>query len=71
MNTLFVGLVAMLLLGCVLYFWYRATLLRVGLITIILGFIFFPVAFFVGLYWLIKDLWFWFAPSRGSKEDIH
>jgi hypothetical protein len=70
MNTFIIGLMAMILLGCVLYFWYRATILRTGLGTIILGFVFFPVAFFVGLFWLIKDLWFWFSPSRGSNRDI-
>ncbi len=62
---------AMTIVTGAVYFWYKARFFNVGWIKIILGYMFFPVAVVMGLYWAIRDCWMFGFPSRlsDSRKD--
>lgn len=57
MGDIKTGVIALTLLTGAVYFWYKARFFNVSWIQIILGYVFFPIAVVVGLYWVAKDLW--------------
>jgi nucleoside permease NupC len=69
MDDLVTGLSAMLFLTCIVYFTYKARFFGVSIFTIILGYLFFPIAFFTGLYWIVKDIFLWYTPSKVENTD--
>jgi hypothetical protein len=60
MNNLYGATVALLILGGLVYFWQKASIHGLSWYSIILSYIFWPVAVVRGLYWGIKDVYAYF-----------
>lgn len=57
MNNL-VGMMILLMIVCGLYyFWYKCQVFAVSKVTLVMGFLFWPVGVITGVYWAIKDIY--------------
>jgi hypothetical protein len=60
MNNLLIGTTVLIFIGGAIYFWQRARIFGFGVPTLIIAYLFFPVASIVGLYWFIKDIYIFY-----------
>jgi hypothetical protein len=54
------GILVLIFIGGAIYFWQRAMSIGLSLSLIIISYLFFPIASLLGLYWLIKDIYFFY-----------
>lgn len=64
----FVGIVLLLLIiGGLYYFWYKCQMFAVSKVSLIMGFLFWPVGVITGIYWVIKDIYVFRKFSRDQE----
>uniref|UniRef100_UPI0040478751 hypothetical protein n=1 Tax=Polynucleobacter sp. TaxID=2029855 RepID=UPI0040478751 len=63
MNNLSAAITALLILGGLLYFYQKAITHGLSWGSIIISYIFWPVAVIRGLYWTFKDFYFFYKPK--------
>jgi hypothetical protein len=64
----FAGIVLLLIIiGGLYYFWYKCQMFAVSKVTLIMGFLFWPVGVIAGIYWVIKDIYVFRKFSRDEE----
>lgn len=60
MSDVLNGLTVMLFVGGAIYFWQRSRSIGFELTTIIICYLLFPLASVIGLYWLFRDMYYFY-----------